>query len=99
MTDERDIEIARLRGQLDAVTQHQGGRRDKPGFDPGRLLAWLAMIVIGGFIAAVAIGSALPDPPTLAERQAACRQRHGEEASYALNKCLADNLADEIRSR
>lgn len=77
MIDEKDLEIARLRGQLEA---RQLSQAPKGGAAVGTLkvLATLAAVAIGGLVLLVAIGNALPDQtPTPEERAAAIERRCG----------------------
>ena len=101
MVDEKDLEIARLRGQLEAEAAQRAAQaqRDGPVTGTFRVLGALLLAAGAGVALLLIVAAALPDPPTLEEKQADCKARYGEEPSYALNQCLMKNLAEELADR
>lgn len=91
--DDKDLEIARLKGLVEGQQAARGG-----GVAVGTLkvLGVLAAVAIGGVLILAVVGSMLPDEPTLTERQAECRRIHGEAPSREGNACMARNLVAEI---
>lgn len=81
MTDEKDLEIARLQGEVAALS------RPRRGATSGALkvISTLAVLVGAGVIAMVAIAGAQPDQ-TPAQREAAIQK----EAERIVAKCEAD---------
>lgn len=101
MVDEKDLEIARLRGQLEVEAAMRTARAQQHGPVTGtfRVLGALLLAAAAGVALLLIVASALPEEPTLEEKQADCKARYGEEASYALNQCLMKNLAEELADR
>lgn len=95
MPDEKDMEIARLRGQLEARRSRGGGA----GLGTLKVLGVLAVVAVVGFLALLLIGRLAPPEPTLEERQAECERIHGPEPSEAANRCMMRNLARELQRR
>ena len=54
MTDEKDLEIARLKGRLEEA-------RSSNGPSAGKVLLWLIGLAVAGFVALVVWGSTLPE--------------------------------------
>lgn len=97
MVDEKDLEIARLKGRLEAV--EAAGKRDGPVTGTFRVLAALVLLAIAGIGLLLIIGALLPEPPSLDEKQQECRDRYGDAPSAEGNACLARNLVEEIERR
>lgn len=81
MTDEKDLEIARLQGEVAALSRPRAGA----GQAALKVIGTLAVLIVAGVIAVAVIAGAQPDP-TPAERQAAIQK----EAERIVAKCEAD---------
>lgn len=81
MIDEKDLEIARLQGEVAALSRPRGG----PGRGVLKVIGTLAALIVVGVIAATVIAGAQPEL-TLAQRQAAIQK----EAERIVAKCEAD---------
>ncbi len=92
MTDEKDLEIARLRGRLEQAQATTASAQG--GFNPVQFLAWLVVIALGGFVLVVVLGSMIPDPSP-EKRALAMAQKCNSEISYAA--CVARESAEDAR--
>ena len=93
MVDEKDLEIARLRGQLEATSRSRK-------FNPVHFLAWLAIVALAGFVALVAIGSALPTPSPKERADAIvarCERAAGGLTDDAYNACMIRELQKDAQ--
>lgn len=54
MVDEKDLEIARLQGRLEAAQASKGP-------SAGTVLLWIIGLAVAGFVALVVLGSMLPE--------------------------------------
>jgi hypothetical protein len=103
LVDEKDLEIARLKGQLEATqaAQARQARRDGPVTGTFRVLGALALAAAVGLGALVAIGSLIPDKTPeerAAEIERTCKRRVGHLPDNVYNECvMREMIADAER--
>lgn len=94
MSDEKDLEIARLQGRLDGMAVAR-----QRGFSPGRFLAWLVLIALIVVVGLAVIGVAVrPTPEERADAiMAKCREQTSALPDDIYNACVFHEMAKDAR--